>query len=214
MDALVVVRGRPGLVPQTARYQGRRSGRRRHARDPGGSGIEGTRPAGVRVHEQRHLVGTSGGDRRPANGGAHSAALASRTEDDRRGWPVVVHTGGSVPLAKLIRAGYVQALLSGNALGVHDIEAAHLRHIARSAAGRRPAGRARPPQPHARHQRDQPLRRHHGRGRMRAADQRRHVRMREEQCAVRAGGQPSRRWSAARHRYRHECRAGSLRRST
>jgi lysine-ketoglutarate reductase/saccharopine dehydrogenase-like protein (TIGR00300 family) len=37
--------------------------------------------------------------------------------------PVVVHTGGSVPLAKLIRAGYVQALLSGNALGVHDIEA-------------------------------------------------------------------------------------------
>jgi arginine dihydrolase len=38
--------------------------------------------------------------------------------------PVVVHTGGSVPLAKLIRAGYVQALLSGNALGVHDIEAA------------------------------------------------------------------------------------------
>ncbi len=38
--------------------------------------------------------------------------------------PVVVHTGGSAPLAKLIRAGYVQALLSGNALGVHDIEAA------------------------------------------------------------------------------------------
>jgi lysine-ketoglutarate reductase/saccharopine dehydrogenase-like protein (TIGR00300 family) len=38
--------------------------------------------------------------------------------------PVVVHTGGNVPLAKLIRAGYVQALLSGNAVGVHDIEAA------------------------------------------------------------------------------------------
>lgn len=38
--------------------------------------------------------------------------------------PVVVHTGGSAPLARLIRAGYVQALLSGNALGVHDIEAA------------------------------------------------------------------------------------------
>ena len=38
--------------------------------------------------------------------------------------PVVVHTGGSAPLAKLIRGGYVQALLSGNALGVHDIEAA------------------------------------------------------------------------------------------
>ncbi len=38
--------------------------------------------------------------------------------------PVVVHTGGGPPLAALIRAGYVQALLSGNALGVHDVEAA------------------------------------------------------------------------------------------
>jgi lysine-ketoglutarate reductase/saccharopine dehydrogenase-like protein (TIGR00300 family) len=38
--------------------------------------------------------------------------------------PVVVHTGGATPLATLIRKGYVQALLSGNALGVHDIEAA------------------------------------------------------------------------------------------
>jgi lysine-ketoglutarate reductase/saccharopine dehydrogenase-like protein (TIGR00300 family) len=40
--------------------------------------------------------------------------------------PVVVHTGGSVPLAALIRHGFVQALLSGNALGVHDIEASLL----------------------------------------------------------------------------------------
>lgn len=38
--------------------------------------------------------------------------------------PVVVHTGGAAPLAALIRRGFVQALLSGNALGVHDIEAA------------------------------------------------------------------------------------------
>jgi lysine-ketoglutarate reductase/saccharopine dehydrogenase-like protein (TIGR00300 family) len=40
--------------------------------------------------------------------------------------PVVVHTGGAAPLAALIRRGYVQALLSGNALGVHDVEAALL----------------------------------------------------------------------------------------
>jgi arginine dihydrolase len=40
--------------------------------------------------------------------------------------PVVVHTGGSVALASLIRAGWVNTLLSGNALGVHDIEAAIL----------------------------------------------------------------------------------------
>jgi lysine-ketoglutarate reductase/saccharopine dehydrogenase-like protein (TIGR00300 family) len=38
--------------------------------------------------------------------------------------PVVVHTGGAPGLAALIRDGFVQALLSGNALGVHDVEAA------------------------------------------------------------------------------------------
>jgi lysine-ketoglutarate reductase/saccharopine dehydrogenase-like protein (TIGR00300 family) len=40
--------------------------------------------------------------------------------------PVVVHTGGTQPLAALIRGGWVQALLAGNALGVHDIESALL----------------------------------------------------------------------------------------
>jgi lysine-ketoglutarate reductase/saccharopine dehydrogenase-like protein (TIGR00300 family) len=40
--------------------------------------------------------------------------------------PVVVHTGGALPLSALIRNGYVNALLCGNALGVHDIEAALL----------------------------------------------------------------------------------------
>ncbi len=38
--------------------------------------------------------------------------------------PVVVHTGGAPGLASLIRQGFVQAILSGNALAVHDIEAA------------------------------------------------------------------------------------------
>jgi lysine-ketoglutarate reductase/saccharopine dehydrogenase-like protein (TIGR00300 family) len=40
--------------------------------------------------------------------------------------PVVVHTGGAKPLSALIRRGWVQALLAGNALGVHDIEASLL----------------------------------------------------------------------------------------
>jgi lysine-ketoglutarate reductase/saccharopine dehydrogenase-like protein (TIGR00300 family) len=40
--------------------------------------------------------------------------------------PVVVHAGGSEPLSALIRGGWVGALLAGNALGVHDIEAALL----------------------------------------------------------------------------------------
>jgi lysine-ketoglutarate reductase/saccharopine dehydrogenase-like protein (TIGR00300 family) len=38
--------------------------------------------------------------------------------------PVVVHTGGAQYFCDLIRLGYVQALLAGNALAVHDIEAA------------------------------------------------------------------------------------------
>jgi len=40
--------------------------------------------------------------------------------------PVVIHTGGGEELAWLVRAGYVQALLGGNAIGVHDIEQALL----------------------------------------------------------------------------------------
>ncbi len=40
--------------------------------------------------------------------------------------PVVVHTGGAPALAEMIRAGFVDALLCGNALGVHDIEASLL----------------------------------------------------------------------------------------
>ncbi len=36
--------------------------------------------------------------------------------------PVVIHTGGSEHLASLIRQGYIQVLLGGNAIAVHDIE--------------------------------------------------------------------------------------------
>jgi lysine-ketoglutarate reductase/saccharopine dehydrogenase-like protein (TIGR00300 family) len=36
--------------------------------------------------------------------------------------PVVIHTGGDEHLEWLVREGYVQALLGGNAIGVHDIE--------------------------------------------------------------------------------------------
>ena len=36
--------------------------------------------------------------------------------------PVIVHSGASESLAKMIRLGYVNGLLSGNALAVHDIE--------------------------------------------------------------------------------------------
>ena len=38
--------------------------------------------------------------------------------------PVVIHTGGAQHLSSLIRDGYIQALLGGNAIAVHDIEQA------------------------------------------------------------------------------------------
>ncbi|HXH28871.1 MAG TPA: TIGR00300 family protein [Candidatus Polarisedimenticolia bacterium] len=38
--------------------------------------------------------------------------------------PVVVHTGGGEHLGRLLRAGYIDGVLSGNALAVHDIERA------------------------------------------------------------------------------------------
>jgi lysine-ketoglutarate reductase/saccharopine dehydrogenase-like protein (TIGR00300 family) len=36
--------------------------------------------------------------------------------------PVVIHTGGSLAFCEIIRRGYVDALLAGNAIAVHDIE--------------------------------------------------------------------------------------------
>lgn len=38
------------------------------------------------------------------------------------GGPAIVHTGASPALAEIIRKGYVDVLLAGNALAVHDIE--------------------------------------------------------------------------------------------
>lgn len=38
--------------------------------------------------------------------------------------PVVVHTGGCLAMTKLVRGGWINALLAGNALAVHDVESA------------------------------------------------------------------------------------------
>lgn len=38
------------------------------------------------------------------------------------GGPAIVHTGAAHSLARLIQLGYIQAVLSGNALAVHDVE--------------------------------------------------------------------------------------------
>lgn len=64
--------------------------------------------------------------------GASVARIAGMMRDTRTAGrrivviagPVVVHTGGAVHFARLIRAGYVDVLLAGNALAVHDAELA------------------------------------------------------------------------------------------
>jgi len=58
-----------------------------------------------------------------------TAALARQTKEQGKtivavAGPVVVHTGGVAGLSKLIREHWIDAVLSGNALGVHDIESA------------------------------------------------------------------------------------------
>jgi len=58
-----------------------------------------------------------------------TAALARQTKEQGKtiavvAGPVVVHTGGVTGLTRLIRSHWVDAVLSGNALGVHDIESA------------------------------------------------------------------------------------------
>ncbi len=60
-----------------------------------------------------------------------TAAIMQQVRRDRKkivavAGPVVVHTGGTGPFGRLIRHGWIDALLAGNALAVHDIEAAML----------------------------------------------------------------------------------------
>ena len=92
--------------------------------------------AGVRVHTP--AARATGGDfafmssgassERRVQGQVEELALEMRRVRSRGGrivvvaGPVVVHTGGAPHLASLIRGGFVQALLAGNALAVHDLE--------------------------------------------------------------------------------------------
>jgi lysine-ketoglutarate reductase/saccharopine dehydrogenase-like protein (TIGR00300 family) len=60
-----------------------------------------------------------------------TAALARQAKEQGKtivavAGPVVIHTGGAAGLSKLIRNHWIDALLAGNALGVHDIEASLL----------------------------------------------------------------------------------------
>ena len=68
-------------------------------------------------------------ERRVETGVARIAAMMRETKraGDRIAFvagPVIVHTGGGSYFCDLIRRGYVDVLLAGNALAVHDVEQA------------------------------------------------------------------------------------------
>ena len=73
--------------------------------------------------------------------------------------PVVVHTGGGAYFCELIRGGYVDVLLAGNALAVHDVEQALFGTSLGVDLESGTRDRRRPPPSHARDQRDLPRRR-------------------------------------------------------
>ena len=92
------------------------------------AGIEGARPAGVRVHVEREFR-RSARWRRPC--GRQRRWSRQAREQGKKivavAGPVVVHTGGVAGLSQADpRRLDVHAVLSGNALGVHDIESALL----------------------------------------------------------------------------------------
>ena len=87
-----------------------------------------------------------------------TAALARQTKEQGKtivavAGPVVVHTGGVAGLSRLIRGRLGRRGAQRQRAGRARYRIRAVRHLARHSPGGRPPGRARPPQPHARHQR-------------------------------------------------------------
>jgi lysine-ketoglutarate reductase/saccharopine dehydrogenase-like protein (TIGR00300 family) len=129
MDAMLVVKGTDTKTP---------SAYCRRLRDlkAGDMVVVGTR--GIRVTpeaKERDRLAFSfmsneiSSERQVETAVRQTAALARQAKEQGKtivavAGPVVVHTGGVAGLSKLIRDHWVDAVLSGNALGVHDIESA------------------------------------------------------------------------------------------
>jgi lysine-ketoglutarate reductase/saccharopine dehydrogenase-like protein (TIGR00300 family) len=129
MDAMIVVKGADTKNP---------SAYCRRLRDlkAGDMVVVGTR--GIRVtpeSKERDRLAFSfmsneiSSERQVETAVRQTAALARQAKEQGKtivavAGPVVVHTGGVAGLSKLIRDHWIDAVLSGNALGVHDIESA------------------------------------------------------------------------------------------
>ena len=124
MDAMIVVKGRDA---ECRRLRDLKQG------DMVVCGMRGIRVAPESKERDRlsfaFMSNEISSERQVETAVRQTAALARQTREQGKtivavAGPVVVHTGGNSGLARLIRTGWIQSVLSGNALGVHDIEAA------------------------------------------------------------------------------------------
>ena len=127
MDKCIVVKGnRASCVP----IRDVRRGDRIIVGDTGVNVIPLERPReGVNIFE---FMGNNSSSERPTQHIARQVALdiVKTKRDGGRivlvGGPAIVHTGAAPSVAELIRRGYIDGILAGNALAVHDIEYATL----------------------------------------------------------------------------------------
>ena len=124
MDAVVVIEGR------TATCRKLRDVRKG---DAVVCGVNGIRVMPEFQERDRHgfafMTNEISSERRVEVGVSRSATMMQETKAAGGriavvAGPVVVHTGGGAYFQDLIRAGYVDVLLAGNALAVHDVEQA------------------------------------------------------------------------------------------
>jgi lysine-ketoglutarate reductase/saccharopine dehydrogenase-like protein (TIGR00300 family) len=126
MDAMVVIRD--GMA-QCRRLRDIKEG------DPVVTGMRGIRVIPEAKERDRMAFAFMSNDisseRQVETAVAQTAAIMRQVREDGKkivavAGPVVVHTGGCEPLTKLIRSHWINAVLAGNALAVHDIESALL----------------------------------------------------------------------------------------
>ena len=126
MDAAILVERRGDSV--SARCALPRDLRRHDTVVCGEGGVRTQAPGARPATDEFAFMSSSASSERRVEGQVEELALEMRRARARHGrivvvaGPVVVHTGGGPHLARLVRDGYVQALLGGNALAVHDLE--------------------------------------------------------------------------------------------
>jgi lysine-ketoglutarate reductase/saccharopine dehydrogenase-like protein (TIGR00300 family) len=129
MDAMIVVQGAHTPTPEASC---------RRLRDLKAGDLVVTGMRGIRVTPEAKerdrlafafMSNEISSERQVETAVRQTAMLARQTKERGKtivavAGPVVVHTGGVAGFSRLIRAHWVDAVLSGNALGVHDIESA------------------------------------------------------------------------------------------